>query len=224
MPNYSRCKFGTPFRRRRSCLPAPKRGKTVSATWTRSAESGRERAEPPYLYPVAAGQPGRHLLEHGRRRALPVTLAEVRVAFGQARDRLRHDHRSMSPLLLQLRRPRSAVGPLRRRSEGADPDRRRQAWLPDDDTQNFCPAVGIDERAFRHGDHARSRAVGAAAYFLEMDGLIVPSARSACTNLVLFPDRTSAGVVLQVEERRELDWLAWRETVAAAKIASPPGS
>ena len=85
-------------------------------------------------------------------------------------------------------------------------------------------AVGIDERAFRHGDHGRSRAVGAAAYFLEMDGLIVPSARSACTNLVLLPDRTPAGVVLQVEESRELDWPAWRETVAAAKIASPPGS
>ena len=84
-------------------------------------------------------------------------------------------------------------------------------------------AVGIDERAFRHGDHAGSRAVGAASYFLEMDGLIVPSARWACTNLVLFPDRTPDGVVLRVEESREINWPAWRETAAVARIA-PPGS
>ncbi len=77
--------------------------------------------------------------------------------------------------------------------------------------------VGISEQTFRRGDDARSREVGAAARFLDMDGLIVPSARWSCANLVLFPDRLPDRSALRVDETRDINWPAWREQAEAAK-------
>lgn len=74
--------------------------------------------------------------------------------------------------------------------------------------------LGIDEAGFRRGAYARSREVGAAAGFLEADGLIVPSARWPCDNLVLFPDRLADAGELSVVETREVNWPAWREASA----------
>ena len=60
-------------------------------------------------------------------------------------------------------------------------------------------------------DYTRSQALGAAAHFLEFDGLIVPSARWPCCNLILFLDRLDVNVALKVEETRDINWPAWRE-------------
>lgn len=74
--------------------------------------------------------------------------------------------------------------------------------------------LGITEDAFRKGDYGRSREVGAAARFLDIDGLVVPSARWPCQNLVLFPDRLDHRDALAVEESRDVNWPAWRERTA----------
>ena len=79
--------------------------------------------------------------------------------------------------------------------------------------------VGVDEDTFRRGYYSRTREIGAAARFLDMDGLIVPSARWRCLNLVLFLDRLSDLETLKVIETRDINWPAWRE-----KISSPSGS
>lgn len=76
--------------------------------------------------------------------------------------------------------------------------------------------VGVDQDSFRKGDTARSREIGAAARFLDLDGLIVPNARWPCTNLVLFPDRLPDLETLKVVGSRDIDWPAWREKFSAA--------
>lgn len=72
---------------------------------------------------------------------------------------------------------------------------------------------GIDEEAFRKGGYERSREIGAAARFLDMEGLVVPSVRWPCTNLVLFLDRLSDRDSLKIMETRDINWPAWRENI-----------
>lgn len=71
--------------------------------------------------------------------------------------------------------------------------------------------VGVDEDMFRRGDDARTREIGAAARFLDMDGLIVPSARWDCTNLILFPDRLTGPERPALVKSSYVNWPAWRE-------------
>ncbi len=76
--------------------------------------------------------------------------------------------------------------------------------------------VGVEEESFRKGDTARTREIGAAARFLDLDGLMVPNARGPCTNLVLFPDRLPGRKSLKVVGSRDINWPAWRENLSAA--------
>lgn len=71
--------------------------------------------------------------------------------------------------------------------------------------------VGVDEQDFSRGDYTRTREVGAAARFLDIDGLIVPSTRWQCANLVLFMDRLPDRETLRVVDSQEVNWPAWRE-------------
>ncbi len=73
--------------------------------------------------------------------------------------------------------------------------------------------VGVDGEAFHRRDYTRMQPVGAAARFLDFDGLIVPSAQWPCSNLVLFPDRLENLDLLAVEETRGVNWPAWREAM-----------
>jgi hypothetical protein len=63
------------------------------------------------------------------------------------------------------------------------------------------------------GQSARcaSQAIAAAAHFLEFDGMLVPSARFACSNLVLFTDRVSQIGHLQLVSSEDVDWADWRK-------------
>jgi len=66
-------------------------------------------------------------------------------------------------------------------------------------------------RGDRYGelDYERTQAIGDAAYFLGFDGLLVPSARWECQNLVVFTDQL-APEDMAVEESAVVDWPAWR--------------
>jgi hypothetical protein len=79
------------------------------------------------------------------------------------------------------------------------------------DDINALARFGVEAAAFRQMTYERTQALGAAAHFLEFDGLIVPSARWQCLNLILFLDRLDVGAALRVEETLEIIWPAWKE-------------
>jgi RES domain-containing protein len=71
--------------------------------------------------------------------------------------------------------------------------------------------LGVDASRYESFDYSATQAIAAAARFLEFDGLIVPSARYNCANLVLFLDRTADGNLLDLLGTEEVDWEAWRK-------------
>jgi hypothetical protein len=76
---------------------------------------------------------------------------------------------------------------------------------------------GVDIARYESFDYEATQALAAAAHFLEFDGLQVPSARAPCSNLVLFLDRLSDGVVLDVVNSSDVDWGAWRRNSPAKR-------
>lgn len=71
-------------------------------------------------------------------------------------------------------------------------------------------ALGVDVRRYASFDYLATQAIAAAAFFLDFDGLIVPSARSTDLNLVVFTERLDVGERLKVEASEAVDWSAWR--------------
>lgn len=73
-------------------------------------------------------------------------------------------------------------------------------------------ALGVSESLSQGINLPRTQEIGAAAEFLGCDGLIAPSARWSCDNLVLFPDRMGIDATLQLDSSESIDWLAWGTT------------
>lgn len=73
--------------------------------------------------------------------------------------------------------------------------------------------LGVDVAKYATFDYGATQAIAAAAHFLEFDGLIVPSARAPCFNLVIFLDRLTAGGRLEVMHTEPVDWTAWRKAI-----------
>ncbi|MBV8131279.1 MAG: RES family NAD+ phosphorylase [Alphaproteobacteria bacterium] len=67
--------------------------------------------------------------------------------------------------------------------------------------------LGVDIARYHTFEYQATQAIAAAAYFLEFDSLIVPSARFHCPNLVIFTERAT-GLVLRKSDA--VDWDAWR--------------
>lgn len=70
-------------------------------------------------------------------------------------------------------------------------------------------AFGIDASRYSGFDYLACQALAAAAHFMEFDGLLVPSARHDCQNLVIFMDRGAASS-LAIRSTEQVDWTAWR--------------
>jgi len=70
--------------------------------------------------------------------------------------------------------------------------------------------LGVETARYESFDYGATQAIAAAAHFLEFDGLIVPSARAACANLVVFMDRITETGRLAVRASEAVDWAAWR--------------
>jgi RES domain-containing protein len=70
--------------------------------------------------------------------------------------------------------------------------------------------LGVDIARYESFDYRATQAIAAASHFLEFDGLLVPSARFACSNLVLFSDRVLVGGRLQLVSSEDVDWADWR--------------
>ncbi len=73
---------------------------------------------------------------------------------------------------------------------------------------NALAPLGVDMARYRTFEYAATQAIAAAAYFLEFDGLIVPSARFDCANLVILTERVTG---LTPRESQPVDWEAWRQ-------------
>jgi RES domain-containing protein len=70
-------------------------------------------------------------------------------------------------------------------------------------------ALGIAPERYGDFSYERSREIGDAAFFLGFDGIMAPSARWTCHNLVLFTDRLEPGDLVVVESE-PVDWGLWR--------------
>ena len=74
------------------------------------------------------------------------------------------------------------------------------------DVESLAP-LGVDIARYRTFEYQATRALAAAAYFLEFDSLIVPSARFDCANLVIFTERVTA---MTLRGSQPVDWGVWR--------------
>lgn len=70
-------------------------------------------------------------------------------------------------------------------------------------------ALGVHDVEYPEVNYARTQQIGDAAQFLGYDGLIAPSARWDCNNLMLFTDQMSADSALEVIASENVDWLRW---------------
>lgn len=69
-------------------------------------------------------------------------------------------------------------------------------------------SLGVDVSRYRDFDYSQTQAIAAAAHFLEFDGLMVPSARAPCRNLVLFTQRAPE---IELLSSVDVDWDDWRK-------------
>jgi RES domain-containing protein len=67
-------------------------------------------------------------------------------------------------------------------------------------------ALGITPEKYGELSCERSQEIGDAAFFLGFDGILAPSARWRCQNLILFMDRVEPGD-LTVGESEPIDWV-----------------
>lgn len=71
-------------------------------------------------------------------------------------------------------------------------------------------ALGVSQETYSSLSYMRTQEIGDAAAFLGFDGILAPSARWPCQNLVLFVDRLEPDD-LAVSESIAVDWGAWRD-------------
>jgi RES domain-containing protein len=70
--------------------------------------------------------------------------------------------------------------------------------------------LGVNVQRYRNFEYSVTQAIAASAFFLDFDGLIVPSARSSELNLVIFTEKRDVAERLRVEASEPVDWGAWR--------------
>lgn len=73
--------------------------------------------------------------------------------------------------------------------------------------------LGLDTRRYgqlsyeeKQAEYPRSQDIAEAAHFLEFDGLVVPSARHPCLNVILFCDRLPAGAIAKRADHGPVNW------------------
>jgi RES domain-containing protein len=71
--------------------------------------------------------------------------------------------------------------------------------------------LGVSREQYAGLTYERTQEIGDAAAFLGFDGILAPSARWPCQNLVLFLDRF-APHDFAIGETEAVDWIAWRDS------------
>jgi RES domain-containing protein len=71
--------------------------------------------------------------------------------------------------------------------------------------------LGVDPRTYADRDYAVTSAIASAANFLGFDGLIAPSARWKCQNVMLFTEHAKQSqIALKSQQPDVIDWVEWR--------------
>jgi hypothetical protein len=74
-------------------------------------------------------------------------------------------------------------------------------------------SLGIDVNRYKDREYTATQAVADAAFFLGFDGLLLPSARWACANAILFTDRISPDkLTIHESKTSPIDWAEWRRS------------
>lgn len=71
--------------------------------------------------------------------------------------------------------------------------------------------LGVDFSCYHKIEYPRCQEIGAAVGFLEYDGLIVPSARWECDNLVIFTDNHTVECHLEITHTEQIEWQQWAD-------------
>lgn len=71
--------------------------------------------------------------------------------------------------------------------------------------------LGVDMSRFGEIGYTRTQDIGSAVAFLENDGLIVPSARWECENLILFDDGSLKTKLEPIGSAESVDWQEWSQ-------------
>ena len=71
--------------------------------------------------------------------------------------------------------------------------------------------LDLDMKQYESVNYHRTQEIGAAVAFLDCDGLIVPSARWKCENLVIFTENHALTSRLEVLSSEEIDWQSWAQ-------------
>jgi RES domain-containing protein len=82
-------------------------------------------------------------------------------------------------------------------------------------------ALGVDVARFgqlsyqeRQSEYPRTQEVAEVAYFLDHAGIVVPSARWNCRNVIIFCDRTAPAAFEAVKDHGLIDWRQWAKANA----------
>jgi RES domain-containing protein len=70
-------------------------------------------------------------------------------------------------------------------------------------------ALEVDFSLYGARDYRRTQQIGAALAFLDIDGLIAPSARWSCDNLVVFADNHELHERLDPVASEQIEWREW---------------
>jgi hypothetical protein len=73
--------------------------------------------------------------------------------------------------------------------------------------------LNVDMARYGERDYARTQSIGAALAFLGLDGLIAPSARWSCDNLMIFTENHSLNDKLEVISAEEIEWQSWARSL-----------
>jgi RES domain len=74
--------------------------------------------------------------------------------------------------------------------------------------------LGVDTDSYKERRYGQTQSIADAAYFLDFDGLIAPSARWPCHIVVLFTARLQPEDVEVAQSTAEpINWSAWRRSV-----------
>src|SRR5271165_476648 len=71
--------------------------------------------------------------------------------------------------------------------------------------------LGVEMSRYGERDYGRTQEIGAALSFLGLDGLIAPSARWPCENLMIFTNNHSLTERLEFIDAAEGEWRTWEE-------------
>ena len=73
-------------------------------------------------------------------------------------------------------------------------------------------ALGVDLARYGERDYGRTQEIGGALVFLGFDGLIAPSARWPCDNLMIFGDNHALAETLEPIGSERVEWQEWAQT------------